>query len=304
LTARVLDNDLAVLVRAVEFASEPDRERLLELAAGYLSSVDDSVFRETEALAADSGGYAQRMLQEWYGSNVAGGRIDDLVVFDSHGGKQYSCNPRAIYEELRRRDTGLQCVWITRDGQFAVPDGGRVVVHASREHYELATRARILVSNMLQPDWYRRPAGQLYLQTWHGTPLKRICLDVERPQFLNGMAYHDRVRKDVANWDALLSANTFSTPIFRRPSASMATSWNMATRETICSAARTAPGGRPASVAGSACGRTSASCCTPPRGETTRPPGPPVMASRATWTSTPSPGPSAPITSCSCARTR
>jgi CDP-glycerol glycerophosphotransferase len=107
-------------------------------------------------------------------------------------------------------------VWITRDGQFAVPDGGRVVVHASREHYELATRARILVSNMLQPDWYRRPAGQLYLQTWHGTPLKRICLDVERPQFLNGMAYHDRVRKDVANWDALLSANTFSTPIFRR----------------------------------------------------------------------------------------
>jgi CDP-glycerol glycerophosphotransferase len=107
---RVLDNDLAVLVRAVEFASEPDRERLLELAAGYLSSVDDSVFRETEALAADSGGYAQRMLQEWYGSNVAGGRIDDLVVFDSHGGKQYSCNPRAIYEELRRRDTGLQCV--------------------------------------------------------------------------------------------------------------------------------------------------------------------------------------------------
>jgi len=166
--------------------------------------------------SADSGGYAQRRLQEWYGSNLAGGRVDDVAVFESHGGKQYSCNPRAIYEELRRRDTGLQCVWITRDGQFTVPDGARVTVHASREHYELMARARILVSNMLQPNWYHRPAGQLYLQTWHGTPLKRICLDVECPQFVNGMAYHDRVRNDVANWDALLSANTFSTPIFRR----------------------------------------------------------------------------------------
>jgi hypothetical protein len=37
--------------------------------------------------------------------------------------------------------------------------------HASREHHELTAQARILVSNMLQPNWYRRSAGQLYLQT-------------------------------------------------------------------------------------------------------------------------------------------
>jgi CDP-glycerol glycerophosphotransferase len=166
--------------------------------------------------SADFGGYRQRKLAEWHHANLAGGRIDDVVVFDSHGGKQYSCNPRAIYEELRRRDTGLPCVWATRDGQFTVPDDSRVVVRDSREHYELAARARFLVSNMLQPSWYRRPDGQLYLQTWHGTPLKRIALDVERPQFSKGIAYHDRIRKDVAGWSALLSANTFSTPIFRR----------------------------------------------------------------------------------------
>src|SRR6266581_2726694 len=47
---RVLDNDLAVLIRAVEFAGEPERKRMLELAASYLSSVDDSVFRDAKAL--------------------------------------------------------------------------------------------------------------------------------------------------------------------------------------------------------------------------------------------------------------
>jgi CDP-glycerol glycerophosphotransferase len=171
---------------------------------------------QVRAAAADAGKYTQRKLQEWYRSGAAGGRIDEVAVFDSHGGKQYSCNPRAIYEELRRRDAGLECAWITRDGQFAAPDGSRVVVRGSREHYELAARARYLVSNMFQPEWYHRPDGQVYLQTWHGTPLKRICLDVERPQFANGMAYNDRVRHDVASWSALLSPNQFSTPIFRR----------------------------------------------------------------------------------------
>ncbi len=107
-------------------------------------------------------------------------------------------------------------MWITRDGQFTVPDGGRVVVRGSREHYELTARARFIVSNMLQPDWYRKPAGQLYLQTWHGTPLKRICFDIERPQFASAETYHDRARNDIAKWDALLSANTFSTLIFRK----------------------------------------------------------------------------------------
>jgi CDP-glycerol glycerophosphotransferase len=46
----VLDTHLRVLVRSVEFASEPDRERMLELAAEYLSSVDDSVFRDADAI--------------------------------------------------------------------------------------------------------------------------------------------------------------------------------------------------------------------------------------------------------------
>jgi hypothetical protein len=66
------------------------------------------------------------------------------------------------------------------------------------------------------------------------------------------MAYHDRVRKDVANRDALLSANTFSRSSSAGPSASMAKSWSMATDETICPAARTAPGTRRTSAAGSA----------------------------------------------------
>ncbi len=40
----VLDTHLGVLLRAVEFAGQADRQRLVELAGGYLSTVDDAVF--------------------------------------------------------------------------------------------------------------------------------------------------------------------------------------------------------------------------------------------------------------------
>jgi CDP-glycerol glycerophosphotransferase len=166
--------------------------------------------------AAELSAYGQRQLQERYAAQTGRTRIEAIAVFDSCGGERYSGDPRAIAEELRRRDSSVRCVWISRDDQFRVPDGGDIVTQASREHYEVAARARFLVSSTLQPAWYRKPAGQLYLQTWHGTPVKQTGLDLEHPQFSNGLSYHERVRGDAAQWDALLSAGAFSTSVFRK----------------------------------------------------------------------------------------
>jgi CDP-glycerol glycerophosphotransferase len=63
---------------------------------------------------------------------------------------------------------------------------------------------------------FRKRNGQIYLQTWHGTPLKRIGFDISNPQFISGTAYFDHLARDVAQWDLLLSPNPFSTPIMRR----------------------------------------------------------------------------------------
>src|SRR5260370_27514407 len=76
-------------------------------------------------------------------------------------------------------------------------------------------RARYVVSNDLLPPWFRKRDQQIYLQTWHGTPLKHVGLDIERPRFTNGLIYPDLIREDAAGWDVLLSQNAFSTAIFR-----------------------------------------------------------------------------------------
>jgi CDP-glycerol glycerophosphotransferase len=164
----------------------------------------------------ERGLYAQERLKTLYYPKAAVQPIRELAVFDSFGGRHYSCNPRAIYEELRRSHPDLECAWVSLDGQFTVPpDGTTVITVSSREYYEVLAQARYVITNDLLPSWFRRREGQTCLQTWHGTPLKRIGFDIGRPQFSNGLIYPDLLRESVASWDMLVSPNSFSTAIFR-----------------------------------------------------------------------------------------
>ena len=163
----------------------------------------------------ERGHYAQHRLRQRDYPAAAARPLRDLVVFESYGGLQYSCNPRAIYAELRRREPGLECAWVTSDGQFPVPADSKQLVAGTREHYEAIAQARYLVTNDLLPRWYRKREGQFYLQTWHGTPLKRIGHDIEPPRLPNTVAYLERQDEDTPKWDLLLAPNAFSTPIFR-----------------------------------------------------------------------------------------
>jgi CDP-glycerol glycerophosphotransferase len=212
---------------AAEMIVAVDRQ-LLTALPGYhrsgLHEVEAQPYR-TDALRlsvrtaqsdGERGRHAQRQLRTHDYRRAAGEPLRDLAVFDSFGGRQYSCNPRAIYEELRRSHPELDCAWVTEEGEFTVPHGDRTVLTGTREHYTALAQARYVIFNDTLPPWFRKRDGQTCLQTWHGTPLKRIGLDVDRPKFASGLIYPDLLRADVAHWDLLLSPNAFSTPLFRR----------------------------------------------------------------------------------------
>jgi CDP-glycerol glycerophosphotransferase len=140
----------------------------------------------------------------------------DAVLFSSWNGKQCTDNPLGIAEELRRRGDQREQIWVVNDYCVAVPPGSRVVLTGTEEYFEALARCRYVISNDDMPDYFRKREGQVYLQTWHGTPLKRIGFDIGRPQFASGSAYFDRLAGDIAKWDLLLAQNPFSTPIMRR----------------------------------------------------------------------------------------
>ena len=196
---------------------------------------------------------------------------DDVVLFESWGGK-YSDSPLAIAEELLRRGEAFRHVWVSSGDQGEMPAGATVVRHGSWAHLNALSKARYIVANNTLPGYFRKSRGTTYLQTWHGTPLKRIAFDIANPQFADGQRHLKELRREVPEWDFLISPNRFSTEVLRR-------AFRYEGRIVTSGYPRNDPlslPGRPRlatpSVPGWAYPRGLAPCCTPPPGATHRRP--------------------------------
>ncbi|PCC45882.1 bifunctional glycosyltransferase/CDP-glycerol:glycerophosphate glycerophosphotransferase [Brevibacterium aurantiacum] len=143
----------------------------------------------------------------------------DLVLFESHMGKQYSDSPRAIYERMIRDYPDLNYIWAFQKPATGNSYMGKTVTRHSMDYVRALARAAVVVDNQGFPSYYRRRPGQFYFQTWHGIPMKTMGTDA---------AFKDpreiaKVKKSVANWsqticpsdyyrERLLSAMTFKGP--------------------------------------------------------------------------------------------
>jgi CDP-glycerol glycerophosphotransferase (TagB/SpsB family) len=143
-----------------------------------------------------------------------------LIVFESFLGKQYSCSPRAIYEYLLENKPDYQMYW-SIDSKFesAFQDKNlKTVTRFSIKWLILMARARYWVSNSRLPLWIPKPKHTEYIQTWHGTPLKRLAADMEEVHMpgTDTESYKKNFLAESARWDYLISPNSYSSHIFRR----------------------------------------------------------------------------------------
>jgi len=144
----------------------------------------------------------------------------NLVIFESYLGKQYSCNPRAIYEYLKENHPEYKLVWSVKKSHNSlfkeknIPFTNRL----SLKWIYYMARAEFWVNNSRLPKWVRKPKHTKFLQTWHGTPLKKLALDMDEV-YMPGQTtkkYKEEFIKETSRWDYLISPNPYSTEIFKR----------------------------------------------------------------------------------------
>ncbi len=104
-----------------------------------------------------------------------------LLIFESNLGRNYSGNPRAIYEEMLRRgwDKELQICWLfTEPEKQSVPGRVSKLQRESLPTLMKMHRASIWVTDTRQPTYIVKNPNTYYMMTWHGTPLKKLALDL------------------------------------------------------------------------------------------------------------------------------
>lgn len=139
---------------------------------------------------------------------------EDTIVFESFLGKSYSDSPKYIYEYMISNQMPYKYIWIFNERKNPPGNAIQVKRFSLRYFYYLA-RAKYWVSNSRLPRTLNKRENNIYLQTWHGTPLKTLVFDM-KDVYSADPAYKSTFYRQSRRWDYLSSPNNYSSEIFRR----------------------------------------------------------------------------------------
>ncbi|KJJ40905.1 CDP-glycerol:glycerophosphate glycerophosphotransferase [Bacillus subtilis] len=148
-------------------------------------------------------------------------RNEKLIIFESYSGKQFSCNPRAIFEYLEENKDkyDYRLIWSIDKRNKDLFDNADVkyLKRFSLKWLWYMATAKYWITNSRLPLWIPKPRNTTYVQTWHGTPLKKLANDMDEVHMPGTTTeqYKRNFLKEASKWDYLISPNAYSTEIFR-----------------------------------------------------------------------------------------
>ena len=108
---------------------------------------------------------------------------NNLILFISYGGRKFDDSPRQIYEGMIKdpRFEDYEFIWAFRNpNDFDIPRG-KIIQVDSLKYYMIALQARVWISNSsVQRGLSFKGKHTFYVNTWHGTPIKKLGADMAK----------------------------------------------------------------------------------------------------------------------------
>lgn len=145
------------------------------------------------------------------------------VVFESFNGKDVSDNPLAIYKQLLKDDPTAtkRCYFSVKPSEYRKLSSTYPDIHFIRRFtpgwVKYIARADFWVMNSRMPKWWKKNSQTTFIQTWHGTPLKKLGVDIDNVEIPGSSTaeYHQEFIDEAARWDYLIAPNQYSHDIFK-----------------------------------------------------------------------------------------
>lgn len=145
---------------------------------------------------------------------------ENMILYDSFWGRGAMCNPYGLFEYLLHAPeySGLEHVWALDDpkdyslfvNRYKNFPNVRFVQYMQRDYLTALCEAKYLVNNTAFPSFFIKREEQIYINTWHGIPLKKIGPDMPGGVLESGNAIRNFLQTDY-----MISANPFLTQIYR-----------------------------------------------------------------------------------------
>jgi len=136
------------------------------------------------------------------------------IFIESFLGRNYSDSPKYIYEYMQEHYPEYTFVWCF-DEKREIPGNAKQVIRFSIPYFYHLARSKYWINNSRMPNLLNKRKGNVYLQTWHGTPLKRLVFDMDDVHSADPK-YKKKFYNQSRRWDYLSSPNAYSSEIFKR----------------------------------------------------------------------------------------
>ena len=159
--------------------------------------------------------------KNYYRKNYKKIDVDEkMIIFESFFGKKYACSPKAIYEYMSNNSEydDFKFVWAFRKPsearEFFRDKKVILVKYDSKKYYRYHAKAKYWVRNTRLPECIIKKDNQVYIQCWHGTPLKKLGFDI-KVKGNNPLSSNRIVRKqynhDSKMYDYMISPSRYCT---------------------------------------------------------------------------------------------
>lgn len=147
---------------------------------------------------------------------------ENTILFATDQG-EYTCNPKYIAEEIRRRDLPYKITWVLRGAALGpYPEGFEFVKYGSPEFYRAVANSKIVIMNghSLQRAGVHKSKNQFWIQTWHGSlGLKRLEGAGGDVKFYEAMQKADSQKTDYLITNSQFEEHVFSSTYWPNVSA-------------------------------------------------------------------------------------
>lgn len=132
-----------------------------------------------------------------------GERKKDIILFMGFD-YRYAGNSRYLFEQILGERTE-NIFFVTEDEQ--VDEKYRLAPN-SEEFYDIFYSARIVIFESWIPNNLIKPPRALWIQLWHGTPLKKMLYDSEEKEIISTKPNHKILKfNNIKKWNYLLTDN-------------------------------------------------------------------------------------------------
>ena len=145
-----------------------------------------------------------------------------LIYFTTFFGSSYADSPKAMYEYMLTdpKYDGFRFVWMFKEPEkYSFLEENRDTVLVKRNSSadrKAAQEAGFWITNYRMPETFIPKKDQVYVQCWHGTPLKKLGYDlVNSNNAMNTQSeIFDKYKRDTERLSYFISPSPFTTEKF------------------------------------------------------------------------------------------